>query len=379
MRFHLFLLPTVGRRPELERGMAGQDDALYRRTLREIAEQARWAEELGYWGIGFTEHHFHIEGFEISNNPVLLDLFVGLQTRRLRVGQLAIVLPAHHPLRVAEDIAMLDQMTGGRAYAGFARGYQARWVDTLAQGLGLGATPSDRSERDLRNRRAFEEAWRIIRLAWTRETFSYDGEFWKVPPPGISWPNPATRRWGRGVAEDGTLKEVGIAPRPLQKPHPPVYAPFAFSFSTVRFWAREGGTPVVLSGDLDFCRKLFTAYQESAREAGRDLAFGEGIALGGTLCIAETEEEAEGLRRTFDWLFQEWFAPFGFPPGLVLAGTPRQVARQVEGLYRALGFRELFLWVCTGLYPHETVMRQLELFARKVMPALDPEAPPPPA
>src|SRR5574338_532 len=72
---------------------------------------------------------------EIEQNPVLLDLFVAMQTRQLRVGQLGIVLPADNPLRVAEDIAMLDHMSGGRACAGFARGYQRRWVDTLAQQL----------------------------------------------------------------------------------------------------------------------------------------------------------------------------------------------------------------------------------------------------
>jgi luciferase-like monooxygenase len=77
----------------------------------------------------FTEHPFHVEGFEISGSPVLLDLFVGLQTRRIRVGQLGIVLPAQNPIRVAEEIAMLDHMTGGRANAGFARGYQQRWVE----------------------------------------------------------------------------------------------------------------------------------------------------------------------------------------------------------------------------------------------------------
>ena len=65
----------------------------------------------------FTEHHFHIEGFELSNNPVLLDLYFAMQTKRIRVGQLGIVLPASNPIRVAEDIAMLDHMTGGRANA----------------------------------------------------------------------------------------------------------------------------------------------------------------------------------------------------------------------------------------------------------------------
>src|SRR5437764_12397841 len=94
--------------------------------LAELSAQAQLADTLGYDSISFTEHHFHVEGFELSTNPVLLDLFVGMQTERIRVGQLGIVLPAENPIRGAENIAMLDHMTGGRANAGFARRYPPR-------------------------------------------------------------------------------------------------------------------------------------------------------------------------------------------------------------------------------------------------------------
>ena len=80
----------------------------------------------------------------------MLDTFVAMRTQNLKVGQLAIVLPAHHPLQVAEDVAILDQMTKGRAYVGFARGYQSRWVNTLGQPMGLSATSSDKSEQSNR-------------------------------------------------------------------------------------------------------------------------------------------------------------------------------------------------------------------------------------
>src|SRR5947199_8284773 len=100
--------------------MAGMREDLYQRMLAELKEQAQLADELGYDSISFTEHHFHIEGFEVSNNPVMLDLFVALQTKRIRVGQLGIVLPSQNTLRMAEVIALLDHMTGGRATTGFA-------------------------------------------------------------------------------------------------------------------------------------------------------------------------------------------------------------------------------------------------------------------
>ena len=189
MKVSLFYLPSVGSRAEIEGGMAGARGDLYQRMLRELAEQAGSPTTLGYDSISFTEHHFHVEGFELSNNPVLLDLFVGMQTKRIRVGQLGIVLPAHNPIRVAEDIAMLDHMTGGRANAGFARGYQRRWVDIMAQQThGIhGAFPHQHDAIDEANRGAFEECFRIIKKAWTEEMLSYQGRYWRIPPGETPW------------------------------------------------------------------------------------------------------------------------------------------------------------------------------------------------
>jgi alkanesulfonate monooxygenase SsuD/methylene tetrahydromethanopterin reductase-like flavin-dependent oxidoreductase (luciferase family) len=130
MKASIFCLPSVGSRAETEAGMAATRPELYQRMLKELTELVKLADDLGYDSVSFTEHHFHIEGFEVSNNPVLLDLYFAMQTKRIRVGQLGIVLPAANPIRVAEDIAMLDHMTGGRACAGFARGYQRRWVES---------------------------------------------------------------------------------------------------------------------------------------------------------------------------------------------------------------------------------------------------------
>src|SRR6266849_8178630 len=109
MKASLFYLPSIGSRAEIEAGMAGMNPDFYQRMLKELSEQARLGDDLGYDSVSFTEHHFHIEGFEVSNNPVLLDLFIAMQTKRIRIGQLGIVLPAQNPIRVAEDIAMLDR------------------------------------------------------------------------------------------------------------------------------------------------------------------------------------------------------------------------------------------------------------------------------
>ena len=107
MKVSLFYLPSIGTRAEIEQGMAGLRTDLYQRMLAELGEQARLADDLGYDSISFTEHHFHVEGFELSNNPVLLDLFVAMQTKRIRVGQLGIVsapaIPAGDGFRAATE------------------------------------------------------------------------------------------------------------------------------------------------------------------------------------------------------------------------------------------------------------------------------------
>src|SRR5437879_5863776 len=246
MKVSLFYLPSIGSRAEIEGGLAGLRPELYQRMLADLSAQARLADALGYDSISFTEHHFHVEGFELSTNPVLLDLFVGMQTKRIRVGQLGIVLPAENPIRVAENIAMLDHMTGGRANAGFARGYQRRWVDVMAQQThGIhGALPHQHDAVDEANRAAFEECFRIVKQAWSEDLLSYEGRYWRIPPGPTPWDLESTRRYGAGVV-DGIVRAVGVVPKPLQQPHPPLFQPFASSERSIRWCAEEGVTAIL--------------------------------------------------------------------------------------------------------------------------------------
>ena len=183
-----------------------------------------------------------------------------MQTKRIRVGQLGIVLPAANPIRVAEDIAMLDHMTGGRANAGFARGYQRRWVDVMAQQThGIhGALPHQHDEIDDANRAAFEENFRIIKKCWTEEMLTFDGKFWKVPAGPTPWTLDTTAKWGKGV-ENGILTAVGVVPKPLQKPHPPLFQPFASSENTHAL-VRQGRR------DRRSCRRCMPVYEEQLYE-----------------------------------------------------------------------------------------------------------------
>lgn len=381
MKVSLFYLPSIGSRREMEQGMAGLRGDLYGRMLREIGEQARLADDLGYDSISFTEHHFHVEGFELSNNPVLLDLYVAMQTKRIRVGQLGIVLPADNPIRVAEDIAMLDHMSGGRACAGFARGYQRRWVDVMAQqNHGIhGALPHQHDEIDAANREAFEECYRIIKKAWTEDLLRFDGKYWRIPPGPTPWDLESTRRYGAGV-ENGVVTALGVVPKPLQKPHPPIFQPFASSDRSIRWCAQEGITAVLPPLHPILEDRLFRLYAEVS---GRPL--GDGIGVLRDVIVADTDEQAMQLWADSGlFVGAEWFAPFGFSAGLAhpetgeipelreqglaLVGSVDSVCRQLERLLERLPARWLFAWTYNGLIAHPTLMRSIELFRTRVLP-----------
>ncbi|MGH9116170.1 MAG: LLM class flavin-dependent oxidoreductase [Acidimicrobiales bacterium] len=381
MKVSLFYLPSVGSRGDIEAGRAGLRGDLYDQMLAEVGEQARLADDLGYDSISFTEHHFHVEGFELSDNPVLLDLYIAMQTKRLRVGQLGIVLPAENPVRVAENIAMLDHMSGGRANAGFARGYQRRWVDTMAQQVhGIhGALPHQHDEVDAANRAAFEECFQIIKRAWTEDLLEVEGRYWRVPVAGTSWDLEATRLYGAGV-EDGMVRQVAVVPKPVQRPHPPIFQPFASSERSIRWCAEEGVTAILPPLHPVLESRL---YDVSAEVSG--LTRGQGMGVLRDVVIADTDEEAWAIWTDGPRFAGEgWFAPFGFDRGLAhpdtgeppdfvgdslaLVGTVDSVTRQLEALLRRLPVTWLYAWQYNGLTPHRAVMRTIEDFATRVLP-----------
>ena len=312
MKFHAFMYVTIGRRRELEQGMAGKNPVLYQRMLDEIGAYARLCDEAGYAGIGIPEHHLQIEGFELGQDPGLMAMYMGMQTQRLRINQFGYVLPTHNPLRVAEHAATLDHMLGGRLNVAFVRGYQARWFENYVAVPGVKATgPWNRkmTEDDV-NRELFEECVDIIKTAWSHDTFDYKGKYWSFPLEGQKNPHdhPVYTQYGQGVDPDGTIRAVGIAPRPLQNPIP-LYSGFTHSLQTSLYWAREGGKPVVLSSQMDFCQMLWAKYREVAEQHGRTIPVGEEAAWGGYLVLADTQVQAEAWAHDCLWFWDTWSLP----------------------------------------------------------------------
>jgi len=415
MKFSLFVLPTVpGTLEDRERlRPIGRNNERFQEMLDEVRTLCVMADEFGFDCFSTTEHHFHSEGYEASVAPLILYADLAARTKNISFAPLALVLPAHNPLRVAEEIAMLDHLTKGRVYAGFARGYQQRWVNVLGQKVPVEATPMDGGDIDKHNRRVHEEYIDIIYKAWDQDLLTYDGEFLQVPFPynkGIEgWPvTEWTRKYGvpGEVDDSGVLRGISVIPRPYQQPHPKAFQPFSVSESTIVHTAKHDIVPMILVSNPPDFRRLAQLYQSTAAQAGRELRLGEGVGAFRAISFGDTEQQAvDMLERTQFFGFNAYFAGFGFweafrfaedgekyplepytplPPAewtldrmrntkYGLAGTVDQVKRDMEslaGIHGGDGDLEWFGWFFDqGLLTLDDAKRQMELFAEHIMPA----------
>jgi alkanesulfonate monooxygenase SsuD/methylene tetrahydromethanopterin reductase-like flavin-dependent oxidoreductase (luciferase family) len=321
-------------------------------------------------------------------------------------------LPAWDPLRAAEEIAVLDHLTKGRFYAGFARGYQDRWVNVLGQQYHATGAPMDGSSIDQHNRDVYEEMVEIIRRAWTEDAITYDGKYYKIPYPyeeGIRrWPvTEWTRQYGAPgeIDAQGVVRKICVIPKPYQQPHPPLFQPFSVSENTIRYTARAGIVPWILVANPPDFQRLCHVYQEVANAAGRTLPLGGSVGAFRAVHFGKTEAEAVALLRETNYKgFKEYFSGFGFGEAFrtaedndkyplqpytplpleeltverlrrvkyALAGTPAQVRAEIEALqtiYGAGGELEWFGWFFDqGFMSWDETQRQFEFFAKEIIP-----------
>src|SRR5882757_5838895 len=137
---------------------------------KNLVEWAKTADQLGFDTMWLTEHHFQYEGYEVLPNLILFGQHLAHLTSGLRLGQMFNVVPQWHPLRLAEDFALADIITGGRMEFGVGRGTVVASGDN-----------SMSAEHDRLNREIFEESMEVIKAAWYNETFSYRGKQFILP------------------------------------------------------------------------------------------------------------------------------------------------------------------------------------------------------
>jgi alkanesulfonate monooxygenase SsuD/methylene tetrahydromethanopterin reductase-like flavin-dependent oxidoreductase (luciferase family) len=408
------IYPTLGNEEEMARRRPiGRDSEAFHAVMRGMREIAMAMDQLGYWGLSHVEHHFHSEGMEVSPDPGLWNLYLGQATKRLRHGQLGYVLPARDPLRLAEEIAMIDHMLEGRLFVGVARGYQSRWVDILGQRLDVKASRPDQAEIEKRNKELYFEHFRIMKLAWEKDLLEYKSRHYEVPFPydeGIAdWPvgKTLTARYGvpGEVDEHGTVLGVSVVPKCYQEPHPPLFQPFSQSRSTVAWAARNGLTPIMTFAPIVIARSFAQLYRDEAAQAGREFALGQSMGLLRSFSIHNSRSEAQDAIEKYEMLsWREWYGSFGhlrgfrYPGekgpvpapgetvqrrltnvGLIIGGTVDDVKRQLAAQLTEVPFEYLVWHLPYAVMPLGEVLDQLDLFATKVMPEFGMEPPAAPA
>ena len=221
------------------------------RTYREHLEAWELLEELGFDGIGFNEHHTSPYG--LMNSPNIMAAAAAMRTSKLELLMYGNLLPIHDPLRLAEELAMLDCISNGRIISGFARGIPREYA---VYGVPL-----------KESRARFDEAWEIIRRAWTEEVFSFEGDFW-------------------------SYKDVAMWPRPVQQPHPPVWVPVLGSSESID-WAARHDFPITpgLGGSLRLREDLVRHYAERLQAHGHRITPGH-LVVQTPAYVADSREKA---------------------------------------------------------------------------------------
>ncbi len=327
-------------------------------------EQYAFADEVGFDGIMTNEHHSCYWNMKPSAN--LDAAVISKVTSRAKIAILGNILPITDPVRMAEELAMLDLYSGGRLISGFVRGGAQ---ETIQAGL----DPTENRER-------FEEAHDLIIKCWTEPgPFRHEGKYYhyRVVNPWVL---------------------------PMQKPHPPIWFPGGSSPESVEWAARHGYTYINLGALMDLTLDLQRIYVETANESGYKAGpehFGYQIRA----LVADTDEKAQEIGRNFLWTEdhrlrgpREHNDPPGYQSGaartvmarragaigigksmsyeelqefnIIVLGSPETVARKLTTTIERLSPGFLILIGCDGTIPHKDVMRSIELMGNEVIPAL---------
>jgi alkanesulfonate monooxygenase SsuD/methylene tetrahydromethanopterin reductase-like flavin-dependent oxidoreductase (luciferase family) len=335
----------------------GQSEA---QAFAQSFDQVAAAERLGLDVLWLAELHFLPER-SVASAPLLIASAIAARTRRMRIGIAVQVLPLCHPLRLAEEVASLDQISDGRLIFGVGRSGFPRTYE--AYGVAYGES-----------RERFAEVLEILRLACTRERFSFEGAFYR-------------------------FRDIAIVPRPRQRPHPPlrVAATSADTYPAIGAM----GLPIFVAVRLGTIEELgpnIAAYREAYRSAGHP---GEGeVYLRVPIYVAATDAAAQGEAEhsimQFYKTLGEQLARTATRPGVraieqrlgrgqalqtiryeealrdkVLVGAPATVAARLRALTSRLGLNGVLAEInCGGLIADDKVMRSLQLIGEEVAPHL---------
>jgi len=261
---------------------------------RNLVEWARTADSLGYDTMWLTEHHFQYEGYEVLPNLILFGQHLAGQTKNLRLGQMFNVVPQWNPLRLAEDFAIADIITGGRMEFGVGRGTVPREAWPLGTVVASGDNDMS-AEHDRINRQIFEESLEIIKRAWTNERFSFRGEHFTLPADDIP---------DRGSNVD----DLTLIPRP-ERPidiYQPVTSP-----ETIEYVPRAGHKAVYWLQNADSQLDKWNRFAKIRDDMGKPVAPGDDRCLVLNVHVGKTREEAMKKGKPGHDEFCRFLSPYG--------------------------------------------------------------------
>ena len=373
---------------------------VYADVVDELTEQVVLCEEAGFECAWVDEHHFN-SMYTNSPNPSVFGAMLAAQTSRIRLGQ-ANVITGWHPLRLAEDVALVDHISKGRVDLGIGRGgvqydaaiFNPQLKDILPNpklDVREHYVPSDQTP----TRAHFAEVVEILKKAWTEPFFSHQGEHYTFPLPGFPWGE--YLREGVEALEDptavvdGDIVKLRLGPKPYQQPHPPIWM-LMVSEASFAEAARLGLKGMVWVQPANRLRERIERYTSIRNELeGGELKVGDDINVMRIAYVAPTYEQA---KKEVDHLvtpfyagqFEKRPASYWYNEGekipervdlnwefyrkhhLLLAGSPEDVAEQIHELQEVAGVNYITLWMEGQGLTHKQIMSSTELFGSKVAP-----------
>ena len=339
--------------------------ALYAEYIGQLA----YAAECGFDGVCVNEHHQTAYGLMPAPNLIASALIERTRGTKVKIAVLGRALPiVNNPVTIAEEFAMLDNMSEGRLIAGFVRGIGCEYHSSMVN-------PILSHER-------FHEAHDLIVQAWTR-----DGPF-------------------DFVGEHYNLNYVSLWPRPVQLPHPPIWVPSQGSRETIEWVAApERKYPLLMAfSPVDTVVRFHEAYRKAARDFGYEVS-GDQLGWSTPVYVGETDEQAyEEAAPHIEALFNHFFhipLEYLFPPGYTsigsfqammefrkglatskqtlsdlmtrgncIVGSPATVAARIREVHERTGFRIMVPMIQFGTLPDDLTRKSTRLFATEVAPAL---------
>ncbi len=356
----------------------------YDQLLDNLRAQAKVCDQGGFDSFWFAEHHFGVNGRDASPNPFMLATDIASRTERIRMGLAVVILPLWHPLRAAENIALLDQMTKGRLEVGFGRASQPHEVVTF--------NPDADPRVPEGSRAVFAEALDVVTKALTEEFFEHEGDYFHFPKPGISWSSRTgfddDERW----IKDGEVYRLAVVPRTYQKPHPPFWMALS-SEGSAQIAGLLALKPIAWRQTARRLKEWIGLYQNGCEQRGApDPDPGKSWGVLRNVFVAPTMEEARRIyapyveqmfryRAADPWRALQAFLDPGEEPNsgmglnwdfllkrVIIAGSPQNVIEQIQELEEITGIGTILASTAHEGLPQEHILSSLELLGEHVVP-----------